>query len=199
MGLGDSTTAGTPQFFSPREVPPDGQGNPESQYSYWMMKKHPEWKVLNRGVRGQRSDQIRSRFDYEVAETKPDIMIILAGVNDLYQGAALKDIKKNLEIMYNKAADLGIAVIACTILPYNGADENVRRGMQEVNAWIRETAQRRGMGFCDTYAVVESPDRPGELSSSYDGLHPDVAGYRRIGEALAATLEAWAKSSQAAS
>ena len=52
VGLGDSTTAGTPAFLSPLESPPNGRGNPESQYAYWMNQLHPEWTVLNRGING---------------------------------------------------------------------------------------------------------------------------------------------------
>ena len=61
VALGDSTTAGTPGFQSPLEAPPNGAGNVESQYAYWLMRAHPEWQVLNRGVNGERSDQIRAR------------------------------------------------------------------------------------------------------------------------------------------
>jgi len=60
--IGDSTTAGTPGFKSPLEAPPDGAGNVESQYAYWLMMRRPDWRVLNRGVNGERSDQIRLRF-----------------------------------------------------------------------------------------------------------------------------------------
>ncbi len=38
VGLGDSTTAGTPGFRSPLESPPDGAGDETSQYAYWMRK-----------------------------------------------------------------------------------------------------------------------------------------------------------------
>src|SRR5262245_14539296 len=62
VALGDSTTAGTPGFKSPLEAPPNGAGNAESQYAYWLEKTNPDWKVLSRGVNGERSDQIRARF-----------------------------------------------------------------------------------------------------------------------------------------
>ena len=78
VGLGDSTTAGTPGFMSPLEAPPMGKGDPESQYAYWMMRTHPEWTVLNRGVNGERSDEIKARFQRDVLEEKPDYVIILA-------------------------------------------------------------------------------------------------------------------------
>ena len=51
--------AGTPRAFSsPLEAPPDGRGDETSQYAYWLIRAHPEWDVLNRGVNGERSDQI---------------------------------------------------------------------------------------------------------------------------------------------
>src|SRR5438093_13752620 len=82
VGLGDSTTAGTPGFESPLEAPPDGRGDVESQYTYWMMKLHPEWLVLNRGINGQRSDEIRERLERDVLREECDYAIILACVTD---------------------------------------------------------------------------------------------------------------------
>ena len=41
VAMGDSTTAGTPAFKSPREAPPKGSGDETSQYAYWLMKAHP--------------------------------------------------------------------------------------------------------------------------------------------------------------
>jgi len=44
--LGDSTTAGTPLFKSPIETPPDGHGDEQSQFAYWIRQAHPDWIVL---------------------------------------------------------------------------------------------------------------------------------------------------------
>ena len=59
VAMGDSTTAGTPAFKSPREAPPKGNGDETSQYAYWLMKAHPDWDVVNQGINAQRSDQSR--------------------------------------------------------------------------------------------------------------------------------------------
>src|SRR5438309_12001625 len=63
VAIGDSTTAGTPFFRSPLEAPPDGEGNPEGQYAYWMMRQRPHWQVLNFGINGETSSQIHARFE----------------------------------------------------------------------------------------------------------------------------------------
>lgn len=188
VGLGDSTTAGTPAFRSPLEVPPGGEGNPESQYGFWLMKRHPEWRFLNRGVNGERSDEILARFDSDVLRVQPDVVIILAGVNDLYQGHPLEPIKNNLKEMYTRAREAGIRVMACTVLPYNISTDEVRFKMAELNDWIRSYAGEQGLEFCDTHQAVADPGNPGRLVSTADNLHPDVAAYRKMGEAISESV-----------
>ncbi len=121
VGLGDSTTAGTPGFLSPLEAPPDGSGNAESQYAYWMMKGHPDWIVVNRGINGQRSDEILARFYRDVVREEPDYVIVLAGVNDVYQGYPRESVQRNLLAMYRLAGRALTIPVAATILPYNSA------------------------------------------------------------------------------
>ena len=69
--MGDSTTAGTPGWKSRVEAPPSGAGEEKSQYAYWLMQAHPEWMVMNHGVNGERSDQIRGRFERDVVDLAP--------------------------------------------------------------------------------------------------------------------------------
>ena len=189
VGIGDSTTAGTPHFRSPLEVPPNGEGNPESQYSFWMMKLHPDWEVLNKGVNGQRSDEILQRFPRDVILEKPDYAIVLAGVNDVYQGRSVESVKSNLAAMYSASMTAGIRVVAATILPYNAMSRREAEAIRELNRWVREKAKGLGILFCDTNAAVAHPADPSLLRGSPDGLHPDVLGYRIMGERFARTIE----------
>lgn len=189
VGLGDSTTAGTPGFFSPREAPPEGRGNPESQYAFWMMKDHPEWKVLNRGVRGQRTDQILSRFDYDVTRFSPQAVILLAGVNDLHQGRSAEETQEGIRRLVERSLEANLKVILCTILPYNMALPEVSQRLLAVNTWIRAYAAEKGVSFCDTAAAVSEPANPARLADSPDRIHPGVDGYRRMGEALSPVLK----------
>jgi lysophospholipase L1-like esterase len=189
VGLGDSTTAGTPGFLSPIEAPPTGRGNPESQYCYWMTRAHPEWTVLNRGINGQRSDEILSRFERDVVWEKPAVVIILAGVNDIYQGRATDSVKRNLEAVYVLSERSHIVPVATTILPYNSAGREESDSIRGVNQWVETASRVPGRLFCDTNQAVRDRANPTLLASSPDGLHPDVQGYRRMGEALSTTLE----------
>lgn len=186
LALGDSTTAGTPGYKSPVESPPNGSGNIESQYAYWLSRMHPGWQVLNRGVNGERSDQIRARFSPDAAEPKPAVVIIIAGVNDIYQGRTAESVEVELEAMYAAAQTARIVVVAGSIIPFNTASPDQNRRMHAVNDWIRGYAARhRGtVVFCDTRAAVSATGQPDRLVSSPDDLHPSPDGYRLMAGAL---------------
>ena len=185
LAIGDSTTAGTPGFRSPAEMPPQGSGDEKSQYAYWMMQKHPEWQVINRGINGQRSDEILGRFEKELDIFKPQVVIILAGVNDVYQGYSAQNVQSNLESMIKMAQKRKLKIIVCTILPYNSANNSVQKKITAVNRWITSAGLEGGFVPCDTFNLLNDPADPFHLRSSPDGLHPSADGYKQMGEALA--------------
>ena len=185
VAFGDSTTAGTPAYKSPIEAPPGGSGNVESQYAYWLMQAHPEWDVLNRGVNGERSDQIRARFARDAAAAKPAAVVIIAGVNDVYQGRSAASVERELEAIYDAARAASIVVVAGSIIPFNTATADQNARMHRVNDWIRGyAAAHGGVVFCDTRAAVAAPGQPDRLMSSPDDLHPSPDGYKRMALAL---------------
>lgn len=190
VAMGDSTTAGTPGWKSPIEAPPAGAGDETSQYAYWLMKARPDWEVLNRGVNGERSDQIRARFDRDVIDARPAVVVIVAGVNDVNRGRAAQDVIGHLTWMYDRAGRAGIHVVAGTIIPYNSATPDQNARMHEVNRWIRQTSEKDvRIAFVDTRAAVVAADDPDRLFESPDGLHPSPALYRRMADAIRPVVE----------
>ncbi len=189
VGIGASMTAGTPGFFSPRERPPAGEGDERSQYAYWMRRARPEWEVLNRGMRGQRTDQILQRFEFDVLENRPEVMILMAGTNDLYQGLGLEKPLQNLKLMFEKAGHAGITSVAASIPPLNVAAQPLKKLILEFNQKLQAMTSEMGIVFCDIYRVMEDPSRPGFISRSPDDVHPDVEGYRKVGEAFVPAVE----------
>ena len=190
VAIGDSTTAGTPGFRSPVEAPPAGAGDATSQYAWWLMQAHPDWNVLNRGVNGERSDQIRARFERDVIVAGPAVVIVIAGVNDVYQGFPAAHVIEQLLWMYQRAAGAGIRVIAGTIIPYNTATPEQNARMREINDWIRRRAQDdAGLEYVDTRAAVSLPGNPDMLSETSDQLHPSAAGYRAMADAIRPVIE----------
>lgn len=190
VALGDSTTAGTPGYLSPLEAPPAGAGDVTSQYAWGLMQRHPEWEVLNRGVNGERTDQIAARFDRDVIAAAPNVVIIIAGVNDVYQGRPASHPIEHLREMYARALSAGIGLVAGSILPFNTATRDQNARMREVNDWIRAyAAHERRMAFVDTRRAVADPRDEDCLLESPDGLHPSAGGYRQVAQVLLPALE----------
>jgi acyl-CoA thioesterase-1 len=193
VALGDSTTAGTPGFKSPVEVPPDGHGDVTSQFAWWLMRAEPAWRVLNRGVNGERTDEIAARFDRDVLAHSPGVLVLLAGVNDVYQGRDAATVQAQLLAMYTRARVARIPIVACSIIPYDTATPQQNARMHAINAWIHETASSTpGMAYCDTRAAAARGDDIDRLFETPDQLHPTAAGYRRMAEALLPVLRALA-------
>jgi lysophospholipase L1-like esterase len=189
VALGDSTTAGTPGWRSPIEAPPAGRGDERSQYAYWLMQAYPEWDVLNRGVNGERSDQIAQRFDRDVVSARPEAVVIIAGVNDVYQGLPVEHVTEQLRGMYASAARAGIPVVAGTIIPYNTATADQNSRMHEINDWIRtQAAGVPRVAIVETRAAVASPGNPDILADTPDRLHPSAEGYRLMAQAIGPVL-----------
>src|SRR2546428_12657198 len=129
VGLGDSTTAGTPAFRSPLEAPPDGEGDPESQYAFWMMRAHPEWNVLNRGINGQRAAEIRARFERDVLAARPQYALLLAGGHDIPWGDHARAGERPLAAADAETLHARIVPGAAPVLPY---DTPPTRGSRDI-------------------------------------------------------------------
>ena len=187
--LGDSTTAGTPLFKSPIEAPPGGEGDATAPFPYHLMQMRPDWDVRNLGVNGERTDQIRARWDRDVLPLSPTAVIIIAGVNDVYQGKPVDHVTTELRAMYDLAAAARIPVVAGSIVPYDTATPEQNAKMRAINDWIRgEAARDANITFADTRAAAARDDNPDLLRASPDRLHPDKEGYRRMAAAIEAAL-----------
>jgi lysophospholipase L1-like esterase len=194
VALGDSTTAGTPFFRSPVEAPPDGQGDADAAFPSVLEKIRPGWRVVNEGVNGERADEIRARFERGVVIEKPRFVVILAGVNDVYQGRDLKETEADLLWMYERARRAGVEPVAASVMPFTRASREQNARLRALNDWIAKTAAARKIAFWDAHAATASRENPETLSGSPEGLHPDRAGYKAAAASLAAVLDARLKS-----
>ncbi|HAJ59780.1 MAG TPA: acylhydrolase [Cyanobacteria bacterium UBA8543] len=139
---------------------------------------------LNQGISGENSAQILNRLS-AFSQTRPDTIYVLAGINDLRQGASDEVILNNLrKIMYHLRLNHPKSqVIMQSILPtrLNGIfNERIRN----LNKQIALVARQEGAGYLNLYSLFV--DGQGQLRQELttDGIHLTRRGYEVWQQAL---------------
>jgi lysophospholipase L1-like esterase len=169
--------------------------------------------VLNAGIGGNRllldglGPNAMARFERDVLnQAGVKYVIVLEGVNDL--GTLTRDKPASPEVhaalvarmiasydqMIRRARERGIKVYGATVMPYGGSgyyhpDAANEQDRQAINAWIR--APGRFDAVIDFDKLMRDPANPSKLAPAYDsgdGLHPSLAGYKAMADAVPLSL-----------
>lgn len=148
--------------------------------------------VVNRGVGGDTSGGLLSRFYQDVVDRRPEFVLIMAGTNDLWWEVDLPVIRANIFAMACQAQNCGIVPIVGTPLPLCiekakpsgimaplGGFENCNRQLGHLADSLRSAAIQSDIGVIDFHQAFLNTDgttRTGLFMA--DGLHPDKAGHR---------------------
>lgn len=117
-----------------------------------------------------------------VSAVDADVLVILAGTNDLALGVPFADTTEHLDRI---VATVGIdEVVISSIPPIDALPE----AAPQYNAQLASLAGQRGWRFVDASAGLRTDDGRFIEGMAYDGLHPSEQGARVLGEAIAAEL-----------
>jgi len=141
-------------------------------------------EIINKGVIGELSEQMLTRFDADVVALSPRVVIILGGSNDLGWGLTAYEVFSNLRQMYELSAKSGIVPIACTVPSILGLDTGIPP-RRILNKLILGHSVKTGIRCVDLFRATIDP-ATSRLASRYssDGLHLNSEGYRRMAEAV---------------
>lgn len=165
-------------------------------YLRLLAARCPKSEFINYGKGGDMVNQMRRRFEAEIAQEPPERfthLIVFGGVNDLYSdetaGRTNAKIQRDLLAIYERARARGWRVVALTVAPWGGFTRyfTPKRSTStlELNAWI---ASAPVDAVVDAHALLACGD-PERLCPEYaapfkDGLHFGKKGHDVLGEAL---------------
>jgi lysophospholipase L1-like esterase len=145
----------------------------------------PGKPYINRGISGQTTPQMLIRFRPDVINLKPKVVVILAGTNDIAGNTGpmtLEDIEGNLMSMAELAKANGIRVVLSSVMPVTDAirPQTGRRPPAKIvalNQWMKDYASQNHFVYLDYYSHMLDDSQMFRKELTYDGLHPNDAGY----------------------
>jgi acyl-CoA thioesterase I len=146
-------------------------------------------KVVNKGIGGQKAEDLVKRFDKDVVKLKPACVTISIGINDVWHRLGhptdpkvLADYKKNVTAMVERAQHAGIKVIllAPTIIQENPDAEGNKRLVDYVEA-ERQIAEEKKCRFVDLRGMFLEvlKHKPADEKGTWltrDGVHMKPLG-----------------------
>jgi lysophospholipase L1-like esterase len=140
---------------------------------------------INRGISGQTTSQMVKRFQQDVVELHPKLVVILAGINDIAENTGpitTEAIFQNIITMVESAIANAIEVILCSVLPSNTISWKTTIAPSDkiiqLNQMIQTYAEATKIPYIDYYHSMVDNNKGLAKKYSDDGVHPNSEGYK---------------------
>jgi lysophospholipase L1-like esterase len=151
---------------------------------------------INRGISGQTTPQMLLRFPQDVISLKPEVVIILAGINDIAENTgpiSNEGILENINAMSELAKANNIKVLLCSILPANRFNWNPKiapaNRVIELNKMIQSYADKNKILYIDYYSKMVDDENGLQKRYGEDGVHPNKEGYEVMKSIVTEAIE----------
>ncbi len=144
---------------------------------------------LNRGVGGQTTPQMLVRFRQDAIDLHPNVVIILAGTNDIAGNTGpmrLEDIEANYTSLAELARANHLKVVFASVLPVHNytplsQDFFAQRPPEKIralNRWLQDYCAANGLVYLDYFSAMVDDKGLLRRELAEDGLHPNAAGHK---------------------
>lgn len=156
----------------------------------WKLDNYfPGKSYINRGIGGQTTPQMLVRFRQDVIDLNPQVVVILAGTNDIAgnTGPMLnEDIEADLASMAELARAHAVRVVFSSITPVHNYTprsqdffaQRPRERILQLNTWLKDYCAKNGVVYLDYFDAMVDDKGMMKKDLADDGLHPNDAGYK---------------------
>ena len=170
--------------------------------SWHLDESFPGKPYVNRGIGGQTTPQMLVRFRQDVINLQPNVVIILAGTNDIAGNTGpmlIEDIEADYASLAELARANNIKVIYCSVLPVHNYTEKskdffAQRSPQKIlllNNWLRSYCANTSSDcvYLDYFSAMVDDKGLLKKELADDGLHPNAAGFKIMAPLAEAAIE----------
>jgi lysophospholipase L1-like esterase len=182
----------------------------------YFYTRYPAVKLIfrNAGVSADKAEQTLERFQEDVARSGPRYVTVLIGMNDgqytYFKHSIFNTYKRDMTKLLDKIEGIGATAIAITPTMYDlrqalkgknwvpvqqAESAHYNAVLAFLGAWVREEANRRGIGFVDMYEPLNRFTRQQRKTNPHftfmeDAVHPEPDGHLVMALALLTALDA---------
>lgn len=148
-------------------------------------------RVVNAGLSGNATDQAVARLDHDVLAVKPDLVVVMFGMNDVARIPAAT-YEANLTRIVERCRAGGAEVVLCTpnlILP--GSTARSAEKLAEYAGLVRRIADQAQTPLVDFHALWQQQLDRDPLAFRLlmsDALHPNLRGHKVFAEEITRVL-----------
>ncbi|MDM8565617.1 GDSL-type esterase/lipase family protein [Candidatus Halobeggiatoa sp. HSG11] len=173
-----------------------------------MWKNLPDLKgfeFINRGISRETTAWSRKRFEKDVLELKPDIVILQTGGNDVnllgvqphLKQAVIQQCQDNLKFFVESLQAQEIEVIFLTIIQISKLeilrrlvwDEKVSHSIEEINQYWLNLPKTELLHVINTEKVLKNSQGQWHKNVNLDSLHLTATGYDYLNQAITPVLK----------
>lgn len=200
--FGDSITdMGRTKLLRDYEPWSNGIGYPQFISGYLDYNYPNQYRVINKGISGNRSIDLMERIETDVWSIKPDYLVILIGANDVWHGISCNngvDIKtfenvysKMIEETKKRIKDVNIILMEPFILQGIETEERYDDFLKirDYAKVVKRISEKYNLTFIPLQDKFdEESNKNGVENYLYDGVHPAAAGAYLIAQEFIKTF-----------
>jgi lysophospholipase L1-like esterase len=147
----------------------------------------PGVKVRNRGISGDTTRGMLLRLQEDVLALDPAAVVLLAGTNDLEEGATPEVIAGNLELILASLErhDARLPIVLCQVFPSSSSMKRPADRIKALNIlYVAAAKKHPQVTYLETWPLFAGPDGDATAAEFPDLLHPNETGYAKWAAAL---------------
>lgn len=156
------------------------QGYPYDMTASWVNILNIEkgFNIINKGINGDTLEGMLDRFQRDVIDQQPGMVIIMGGTNDVFEGYSLSTMQYNLKQMVKKAIEMNIFPVIGIPIPVD--EPMVEIKLSKFRDFLKEFCEEQAVSYIDFHKAMVDDSGLIKIELDFDGIHPNRDGYRTM-------------------